>query len=191
MVSPTCYENESSDDDSVLLCSAEKTSTAIRTPTSLNSVSHSLPDDSTDNSAVHATTETDTAMPGPSDSTPTVPILAPESAATFRDTKPFFFAGGWSCTFPLWWIVYFSLWWIVYFFYCGSYTFLLGGSCIFSTLLNRLPFSILVDRLSFSIVVDRTCIGTFLSIKKLLWYLPAFFECQPVVETLHELCPKC
>ena len=182
------------------------------TPTSLNCDSESVPDDSTDNSAVHATTETDTAMPGPSDSTPTVPISAPESAALVTSQMSchrhetvflcwwlilyfstvvdrILFYGG-SCTFLLWWIVYFSLWWIVYFFYCGSYTFLLGGSCIFSTLLDRLPFSILVDRLSFSIVVDRTCIGTFLSIKKILWYLPAFFECQPVVEALHELCPK-
>ena len=100
MVSPTCYENESSDDDSVLLCSAEKTSTALMTPTSLNCDSESVPDDSTDNSAVHATTETDTAMPGPSDPTPTVLFRlqkvqpSPGHRRHVTDTKPFFFAGG-------------------------------------------------------------------------------------------------
>ena len=52
---------------------------------------------------------------------------------------------------------------------------------------DRLPFSIVVDR-TFFFAVDHTYVSTILLIKKILWYLPAFFECQPLVEALHELC---
>ena len=161
MVSPTCYENESSDNDSVLLTMfcRENFNSTIMTPTSLNSDSESVPDGSMDNSAVHATTETDTAY-----------LITYRNRYSIIDTCSYF--GSRKCSprhvtdvmsqtrtiFLCWWlilffstvvdrilffvvdrvlfllwIVYFSSWWIVYFFYfVESFTFFYsGGSLIF------------------------------------------------------------